>query len=121
MSIEQVGMPMKAVRDVLRNSAALLEEIAKIFELFRKTMAALPAQPDVEITAFAKAPTVSLQILAKIKFGRLPLYPARIALRRTQLEFDFLGCNDRLVCPELRTHKLGYRAEMSTCSDDQRC
>src|SRR5450756_3064650 len=98
-------MSMEMIRDDLRNSAALLEEVAKILELFRKTMVVLPAQPDIEITAFAKTPAVTLQIPAKIKFRRVPLHLAIIALRRTHLEFDFFCRNCRLVSPELRSHK----------------
>src|SRR5450759_909753 len=102
-------MSMKAAQGVLWNSAALLEEVAKILELFRKTMAVLPAQSDIEITAFAKAPAVTLQIPAKIKFRRIPLHQAIIALRRAHLEFDFFCRNCRLVSHALRSHNARHR------------
>src|SRR3989338_10870978 len=113
-------MPMEAVRDVLWNSAALLEEVAKMPDLFRKTMVILPAQSDIQIIAFAKAPAVSLHVLAKIKLGSIPTHLAGIALRRAHLEFDFFCRNCVLVRPGIRPHIARHRAEMPSRTDDQR-
>src|SRR5450759_5252207 len=76
MPVQKIGMAMELVGDVPGNSAALPEEIAEILELLRKTLVALPAQPDIEVVAFAEAPAVSLEIPAEIKFRRIRADPA---------------------------------------------
>src|SRR5450830_1578424 len=97
MSIKQIGMPMKVFWGILWNSAALLEEVTKSFKVFRKMSVSFTTKTDIEITALAEAPAITLQILTKVKFRGITLYLANILLRRTHLEFNFLCSNDRLT------------------------
>src|SRR5574340_362399 len=105
-------MTVKAVGDVLRDSAALFEEAAKMIEMFREAMIALAPQTDIEIIPLAEAPAISLQVLAKIELRRVSAHPAPTALRRTQLEFDFFRRNGGFACPDFRAGEMRDRAEM---------
>src|SRR5476649_1503799 len=113
-------MTLEFVGDVPGNPAALPEEIAEFLELLRKTLVALPSQPDIEVVAFAEAPAISLEIPAEIKFRRIRADAAVGDLFRIHLEFDFLRRHCGFGCAELRAQETGHRAEMPSRADGQR-
>ena len=120
MSVQQIGMTMEAVRDVLRNPAALLEKVAKILELFREPVVVLAAQPDVEVIRLCENTS---RILSGPGKSRVPAYRRapgthRVAPESSRIRFPSPRSPVRRA--ELRAHETGHRAEMSASADDQR-
>ena len=62
MRIQQIGVAVQLLRDVPGNLVVLFQVVYEGLDMGGQPVPVFPAQPDVQITALAKYPAITLQV-----------------------------------------------------------
>src|SRR5690606_17841991 len=120
MRIQQIRMSLEALRKPRGNPALLHQPAMEGLHVAGKSFGIFATEPHVDVLPFAKAPAVSLQILAEVELRPVCLDSAGRGLLRTHPQLDLLRAHRPLILAELGAELARHGAEMPAGADDER-